>query len=242
MSRLDDATTSRLYIEISNPPPDSSRFKMKVNCKNSSRVKYISDRDISLFQLRILYILVTWNSKTLERKKSMEYMVWDDERSIDRCAGDSRWTDKQPSSNCNRSVVRRVGARRTMQAWNSCERKYRGNVSTVEICDQKRYNIAFPLPGPLIEFSLAAFAVVVKEPATGFIVRNFANFDTLHQAYITLCAYTEKISEIPSLSTLIAWDYCIIPFPFLGLKYSRRCLDCEQKGRKHATRSNVPSR
>lgn len=34
----------------------------------------------------------------------MEYMVWDDERSIDRCAGDSRWTDKQPSSNCNRSV------------------------------------------------------------------------------------------------------------------------------------------
>lgn len=54
MSRLDDATTSRLYIEISNPPPDSSRFKMKVNCKNSSRVKYISDRDISLFQLRIL--------------------------------------------------------------------------------------------------------------------------------------------------------------------------------------------
>lgn len=83
MSRLDDATTSRLYIEISNPPPDSSRFKMKVNCKNSSRVKYISDRDISLFQLRILYILVTWNSKTLERKKSMEYMVWDDERSID---------------------------------------------------------------------------------------------------------------------------------------------------------------
>lgn len=141
-------------------------------------------------------------------------------------------------------VVRRVEARRTMQAWNSCERKYRGNVSTVEICDQKRYNIAFPLPGPLIEFSLAAFAVVVKEPATGFIVRNFANFDTLHQAYITLCAYTEKILEIPSLSTLIAWEACIIPFPFLaiGSKYSRRCLDCEQKGRKHATRSNVPSR
>lgn len=54
MSRLDDATTSRLYIEISNPPLDSSRFRMKVNCKNSPRVKYISDRDISLFQLRIL--------------------------------------------------------------------------------------------------------------------------------------------------------------------------------------------
>lgn len=62
-----------------------------------------------------------------------------------------------------------------------------------------------PFPGPLIEFSLAAFAVVVKEPATEFIVRKLVNFDTLHQPYIVYTVYRENFTDSSSsnLSTLI---------------------------------------
>lgn len=79
-----------------------------------------------------------------------------------------------------------------------CRREIRANGNSVVTLARLKYAIRSdtilrsppPFPGPLIEFSLAAFAVVVKEPATGFIVRKLVNFDTLHQPYIVHCVYS----------------------------------------------------
>lgn len=99
MSRLDDATTSRLYIEISTESPsrfesiqDESKLQKFLESKVYFGQSYLVI-SINNFVYREYIRGITWNSKTLERRESMEYMVWDDERSIDRCAGDSRWTD-----------------------------------------------------------------------------------------------------------------------------------------------------
>lgn len=55
MSRLDDATTSRLYIEISNPPPDSIQDESKLQKFPESKV-YFGQRYLVISIKNFVYL------------------------------------------------------------------------------------------------------------------------------------------------------------------------------------------
>lgn len=146
-----------------------------------------------------------WKEKSRWKKYPCMYGIWremTDRSRGDRCAGDSVRVGRTRGLNC------KIGNRNARgELVERCRREIRANGNSVVTLARLKYAIRSdtilrsppPFPGPLIEFSLAAFAVVVKEPATEFIVRKLVNFDTLHQPYIVHCVYSirRRISQIP---------------------------------------------